>query len=207
MNRPVRSLLIVGGAYVAAQMMADIASLRIISVAGYAVDAGTLIYPFTFTLRDLVHKIAGTTAARTVIVLAAAVNVLMAGFFWLVARLPPDSVTGPQIEFGAVLSPVWGIVAASIVAEVLSELIDTEAYRRWEIRFGQRHQWGRVLASNAVAIPVDSAVFVGLATMFGIFPPAVAMTIFWVNVALKGLVTVVSIPWIYWVRPEPVSAT
>jgi uncharacterized integral membrane protein (TIGR00697 family) len=199
--------LIVGGAYVAAQMMADIASLRIISVAGYAVDAGTLIYPFTFTLRDLVHKIAGTTAARTVIVLAAAVNVLMAGFFWLVARLPPDSVTGPQIEFGAVLSPVWGIVAASIVAEVLSELIDTEAYRRWEIRFGQRHQWGRVLASNAVAIPVDSAVFVGLATMFGIFPPAVAMTIFWVNVALKGLVTVVSIPWIYWVRPEPVSAT
>jgi hypothetical protein len=207
MKRPVRSLLIVGGAYVAAQMMADIASLRIISVAGYAVDAGTLIYPFTFTLRDLVHKIAGTTAARTVIVLAAAVNVLMAGFFWLVARFPPDSVTGPQIEFGAVLSPVWGIVAASIVAEVLSELIDTEAYRRWEIRFGQRHQWGRVLASNAVAIPVDSAVFVGLATMFGIFPPAVAMTIFWVNVALKGLVTVVSIPWIYWVRPEPVSAT
>jgi hypothetical protein len=207
MNRPVRSLLIVGGAYVAAQMMADIASLRIISVAGYAVDAGTLIYPFTFTLRDLVHKIAGTTAARTVIVLAAVVNLLMAGFFWLVARLPADSFTGPQIEFGAVLSPVWGIVAASIVAEVLSELIDTEAYRRWEIRFGQRHQWGRVLASNAVAIPVDSAVFVGLATMFGIFPPAVAMTIFWVNVALKGLVTVVSIPWIYWVRPEPVSAT
>jgi hypothetical protein len=207
MKRPVRSLLIVGGAYVAAQMMADIASLRIISVAGYAVDAGTLIYPFTFTLRDLVHKIAGTTAARTVIVLAAVVNLLMAGFFWLVARLPADSFTGPQIEFGAVLSPVWGIVAASIVAEVLSELIDTEAYRRWEIRFGQRHQWGRVLASNAVAIPVDSAVFVGLATMFGIFPPAVAMTIFWVNVVLKGLVTVVSIPWIYWVRHEPVSAT
>jgi hypothetical protein len=43
--------------------------------------------------------------------------------------------------------------------------------------------------------------------MFGIFPPAVAMTIFWVNVVLKGLVTVVSIPWIYWVRHEPVSAT
>jgi hypothetical protein len=207
MKRPVRSLLIVGGAYVAAQMMADIASLRIISVAGFAVDAGTLIYPFTFTLRDLVHKIAGTTAARTVIVLAAVINVLMAGFFWLVARLPPDSFTGPQLEFGAVLSPVWGIVVASIVAEVLSELIDTEAYRRWELRFGPRHQWGRVLASNAVAIPVDSAVFVGLATLFGIFPPGVAMTIFWVNLALKGLVTVVSIPWIYWVRPEPLSAT
>lgn len=207
MNRPIRALLTVGGAYVAAQMLADIASLRIISVAGNAVDAGTLIYPFTFTLRDLVHKIGGKRAARTVIALAAGINGFMAGFFWLVARLPPDSLTGSQPEFGAVLSPVWGIVLASIVAEVLSELIDTEAYQRWEVRFGPRHQWGRVLVSNAVAIPVDSAVFVGLATLLGVFPSEVAWSIFWVNVVLKGLVTLISIPWIYWVRPEPVTAT
>ncbi|HSK07282.1 MAG TPA: queuosine precursor transporter [Acidimicrobiia bacterium] len=207
MTRPIRSLLIVAGAYVAAQMMSDVASLRVISIAGNAVDAGTLIYPFTFTLRDLVHKISGKTAARTVIVLAAGINVLMAGFFWLVARLPPDPLTGPQLEFGTVLSPVWGIVVASIAAEVLAELIDTEVYQRWELRFGQRHQWGRVLASNAVAIPVDSAVFVGLATMFGIFPSEVAWSIFWVNVVLTGVVTVVSIPWIYWVRPEPLTTT
>lgn len=207
MNRAIRSLLIVGGAYVAAQMLADIASLRIIDVGGSAVDAGTLIYPFTFTLRDLVHKIAGKSAARILILLAAGINVFMAGFFWLVARLPPDSFTGPQLEFGVALSPVWGIVVASIVAEVISELIDTEAYQRWVSRFGERHQWGRVLVSNAVAIPVDSAVFVGLATLFGVFAPQVAWSILWVNVVFKGLVTLVSIPWIYLVDPEPLSGT
>jgi uncharacterized integral membrane protein (TIGR00697 family) len=207
MNRAIRSLLIVGGAYVAAQMLADIASLRIIDVGGSAVDAGTLIYPFTFTLRDLVHKIAGKSAARILIFLAAGINVFMAGFFWLVARLPPDSFTGPQLEFGVALSPVWGIVVASIVAEVISELIDTEAYQRWVSRFGERHQWGRVMVSNAVAIPVDSAVFVGLATLFGVFPSQVAWSILWVNVVFKGLVTLVSIPWIYLVDPEPLSGT
>ena len=196
-----------GGAYVAAQMMADIASLRIIEIGGFAVDAGTLIYPFTFTLRDLVHKIAGKSAARTLIFLAAGINVFMAGFLWLVARLPPDQITGPQVEFGSVLAPVWGIVLASIIAEVASELIDTEAYSRWVARFGEKMQWGRVLFSNAIAIPVDSAIFVGLATLFGVFPPEVAWSIFWVNVVLKALVTVVSIPWIYWVRPEPLAAT
>ena len=200
-------MLIVGGAYVAAQMMADIASLRIITIGGFAVDAGTLIYPFTFTLRDLVHKIAGKSAARTLIFLAAGINVFMAGFFWLVARLPPDPITGPQVEFGSVLAPVWGIVLASIIAEVASELIDTEAYSRWVARFGEDRQWGRVLFSNAIAIPVDSAIFVGLATLFGVFPPGVAWSIFWVNVVLKGLITVISIPWIYWVRPEPLAAT
>lgn len=207
MDRAVRALLVVGGAYVAAQMMADIASLRIISVGGYAVDAGTLIYPFTFTLRDMVHKIGGKAAARTLIFLAAAINLVMAAFFGLVGRLPADVATGPQLEFGEVLAPVWAIVVASIVAEVVAELIDTEAYSMWVKWFAERHQWGRVLVSNAVAIPVDSALFVGIATALGAFPADVAWSIFWVNVAFKGIVTLVSIPWIYLVRPTPLSAS
>lgn len=202
-----RWLLVVSGAYVAAQMMADVASLRIISIGGNAVDAGTLIYPFTFTLRDLVHKIGGKSAARTIIVLAAGINLVMAAFFGLVGSLPADLATGPQLDFGRVLAPVWGIVIASITAEVVAELIDTEAYSIWERRFAERHQWGRVLFSNAVAIPVDSAIFVGLATVFGVFPAEVAWSIFWVNVVIKGLVTVISIPWIYLVKPTPLSAS
>lgn len=202
-----RALLIVSGAYVAAQMLADVASLRVISFAGYAVDAGTLIYPFTFTLRDLVHKIGGKSAARTLIVLAAVINLGMAAFFGLVGSLPPDPRAGPQLEFGQVLAPVWGIVIASIVAEVVAELIDTEAYSMWVRRLAERHQWGRVLVSNAVAVPIDSALFVGLATVFGVFPVEVSLTIFWVNVVFKGAVTLISIPWIYLVRPTSLSAS
>jgi uncharacterized integral membrane protein (TIGR00697 family) len=186
-------------------MLADISSLRIILIAEFAVDAGTLVYPFTFTLRDLIHKIAGKSAARTVIGLAAVINLFMAGLFWVVAWFPADPLTGPQLTFGEVLAPVWGIVFASIVAEVVSELIDTEVYGAWVKRFGDERQWGRVLASNSVAIPVDSALFVGLATWFGVFPPEIAWSIFWVNVVIKGAVTVVSIPWIYAVKPTPLS--
>jgi uncharacterized integral membrane protein (TIGR00697 family) len=207
MDRAVRMLLIVGGAYIAAQILSDIGSLRIISLGGYAVDAGTLIYPFTFTLRDLVHKVGGKGAARTLIVLAAVINLMMAGYFALVSVLPADQVTGPQLGFGNVLAPVWGIVIASIIAEVASELVDTEAYSLWARWYGERAQWGRVLFSNSIAIPVDSALFVGLATLFGVFSPEVAWSIFWVNVALKGVVTLVSIPWIYLVRPARLEST
>lgn len=205
-SKAIRLLVIVCGAYVAAQMLADIASLRIIDVGGYAVDAGTLIYPFTFTLRDLIHKVGGKSVARTVIVMAAVINLAMAAFFGLVGNLPPDPETGPQLAFGEVLAPVWGIVIASIVAEVVAELIDTEAYSAWVRRFGARHQWGRVLISNAVAIPVDSALFVGLATAFGVFPAEVAWQIFWLNVVFKGVVTLVSIPWIYFVNPSQLQS-
>lgn len=198
-------LLAVAGGYVAAQVLSDVASLRIVEVAGYAVDAGTLIYPFTFTLRDLVHKIAGKAAARVLIVTAAVVNLGMALLFWVTSLLPAGDTAPQTVLFGDVLAPVWGIVVASILAEVVSELIDTEVYSQWVRRLGERHQWGRVLASNAVAVPVDSAVFVGVAVLAGVFPSEVAWSIFWVNVVVKGLVTVVSIPWIYIVKPAPVG--
>lgn len=201
-SRAVVGITLLASAYVAAQLLADVSSLKITEIAGLSMDAGTLVYPFTFTIRDLIHKVAGKTVARALIVAAAGLNLFMAGLFWLVARLPAVADVGPQTEmFGDVLAPVWRIVFASIVAEVISELIDTEAYSAWARRFGSRHQWGRVLASNAVAIPIDSAVFVAIAFV-GTVSAADAWEILGTNVLVKGIVTVVSIPWIYLVRPR-----
>jgi hypothetical protein len=127
----------------------------------------------------------------------------MAGLFWIVDALPlvPDS--GQQSElFGAVLGPVWRIVFASIVAEVISELVDTEVYSAWVRRFGNRSQWGRVLASNAVAVPLDSLVFAVLA-FGGLVDPAIVRQIVLTNVVVKLLVTLVSLPLIYTVGSQP----
>ena len=67
--------ILVVAAYVAAQMLSDVLSLKIALVAGFSIDAGTFVYPFTFTLRDLVHKLLGRPAARAVIVTAASTHV------------------------------------------------------------------------------------------------------------------------------------
>jgi hypothetical protein len=195
------SVAVVSAAYIAAQMLSDIASLRIVVIAGFSVDAGTLIYPFTFTLRDLVHKTGGIKTARWLIVSAAVINLLMAGLFWLVARIPPDMNVGPQLEFGKVLSPVWRIVIASIIAEVASELVDGEVYQLWVNKVGQRLQWMRVLTSNSVSVPLDSALFCGLA-FIGRMPFAVVVSIFAANIIAKGITTVISLPWIYLVKEK-----
>ena len=182
--------------YVAAQMLADISSLKIISIAGLSMDAGTLIYPITFTLRDLVHKVGGIKVARILILVVAGINLFMAGFFWLVAYLPADLSVGPQEEFAAVLSPVWRIVVASILAEVLAELIDTEVYQLWVNKFKNKLQWGRVLVSNGVSVPLDSLVFVVVA-FAGTMSSAILFSIFLSNVLVKGITTLLSIPLIY----------
>ena len=192
--------LIVLSAYIAAQMLADITSLKIALVATFSIDGGTFIYPLTFTLRDLVHKMLGKRAARTLIVTAAGINLVMAGLFAFVNWLPADPSWGLQEQFAAILGPVWHIVLASIIAEVVSELIDTEVYELWVTRITTRYQWARVLSSNAISVPVDSLVFCWIAFGWSL-PAPVVWSIFWSNVLVKGVVTLLSLPGIYLV-PE-----
>ena len=194
--------VLVVASYIAAQMLSDVLSLKIALVAGFSIDAGTFIYPFTFTLRDLVHKLLGRRVARQLIITAAAINLLMAGLFAFAAWLPPDPSWNLQHEFAAVLTPVWRIVVASIAAEVLAELTDTEAYHLWVTRVTRRFQWMRVLVSNSVSVPLDSLIFCWGA-FGGVLPAATVWSIFWANVLLKGAVTLLSLPGIYLVRERP----
>jgi len=198
--------IVVISIYIAAQLLSDIASLKITSIAGFSMDAGTFIYPLTFTIRDLVHKRLGKQVARKIIVLAAGINLFMALFFQFTAWLPQDPSWGLGREFAAVLGPVWRIVIASIVAEVISELLDTEIYHLWQNRITEKYQWMRVLSSNAVSIPVDSLIFCWGAFGF-VLPHDVVWSIFFANVIVKGAVTIVSLPAIYLVKAQPEAST
>ena len=201
MEKAVKPVIIIISLYIGAQILSDIASLKIALIGNFSIDVGTFVYPFTFTLRDLVHKRAGKDAARTVIILAAFINLFMALLFAFAAWLPEDPEWGKNLEFNAVLGPVWRIVIASIVAEVVSELTDTEIYHLWVTRITKRFQWARVLTSNAVSIPIDSLIFCWVAFGFTL-PNGVVWSIFTSNVIVKGVVTLISLPAIYLVREE-----
>jgi uncharacterized integral membrane protein (TIGR00697 family) len=193
--------IVVISLYIAAQLLSDIASLKITLIAGFSMDAGTFIYPLTFTIRDLIHKRLGKQVARQVIILAAGINLFMALFFQFTSWLPQDPSWGLGREFAAVLGPVWRIVIASIVAEVFSELLDTEIYHLWQSRITEKYQWMRVLSSNAFSIPVDSLIFCWGAFGFAL-PHDVVWSIFFANVIVKGAVTIVSLPAIYLVKEK-----
>ncbi|RLD05920.1 MAG: VUT family protein [Chloroflexota bacterium] len=192
--------VLVVSAYIAAQMLSDIASLKIGVVAGLAVDMGTFIYPITFTLRDTVHKVLGKRNAQTLIIAAGVINVFMALYLKWAAAVPSDPSWGLGSEFSAILAPVWRIVAASIVAEVVSELVDTEVYEWFVTKITQRYQWARVLTSNSVSVPVDNAIF-AVGAFGWMLPWGIVWEIFLINLIVKYGMTLLSLPLIY-VTPQ-----
>ena len=188
--------LFVAVSYVALQLISNIASVKVGFVWGYAVDMGVFLYPLTFTLRDLVHRELGRELTRKCIYFAVFLNLLMSAYFAFIAKFPPDPSSTAAVAFGDCLAPVWRIVAFSLLAQLVSELVDTEVYHVYEKRFGEKRKWGRVLVSNTVSIPVDNAVFC-VGAFAGTYARDVVWQIFLFNFIVKYAISLISIPLIY----------
>lgn len=149
--------------YIAAQMIADITATKMVSLFGIVVPGGTLIYALTFTLTDFIQRKLGKKTADSLVVVAGVINIGMALYFQLIIGMPYPPFWGAQEAFAGILGIVWMIVGPSILAEVVSGLLDNYLYDIVK----QRPALGMLL-SNAISVPVDSIVFAGLA--FGVLP-------------------------------------
>jgi hypothetical protein len=200
------------GLYVACELIANVTAVKPVVVglpgplAGLArilpsadgdlvVPAGVYIYALTFTLLDLVNERLGRTGARQVIATAFGANLLLAGYAQLTVWAPAPAFFDGQAAVARVLGATPRIVVASLVAYLVSALIDAEVFLWWRTRVGG-FRWLRVLVSNAVSTGLDSILFVTLA-FAGVLPLAPLIV---GQYLVKMAVTLVSLPLIYWIR-------
>lgn len=187
--------------YIACQMISNIASAKIANVFTLAVDGGTFLYPLAFTIRDLAHKTIGKNNTRKLIIISAIINIFTPIYFYFVAKLPADASYEFAEAFTNTLSPILRIAIAGVVGSTIAELVDTEVYHFFVTKITKKHQWLRVLISNAFSIPVDNLLFVVIA-FWGLFPFDVLVGIFIFNFFVKYAVTIISVPMIYLVKEK-----
>ena len=199
--------LIVGlvSGYIMLQLVADVTAAKIIEVWGLTMPAGTFIFALTFTWRDMLHKRLGKEWARAAIVVAALCNLAMVLYFLFAIELTPAVFWENQRAFETTLGITWRIALASIVAEVISELLDTEAYHILTQQIPARHQYLRVLGSNAVSLPVDSLIF-GVLAFGGTIGLSALWSVIKGQIVFKAFVTMISLPGIYAVSEKPLIA-
>lgn len=163
--------------YVAAVMVANYTATWFLPMPLFGlVSVAVFIFGATFTLRDYVHRL-GRRYVYLMIGLAGMSNVVEC----------------------MLLGVEWRIIAASFTAIVLAEATDTEFYHRLHL------PWiGRVAASNAISIPLDSLLFNGIA-FAGIFEPEMLLAIIWGEIVVKfGIGLIVAVP--RWLRSSTAPA-
>ena len=190
--------------YIACELIANTTAGKPVTLPGdITVPAAVFIYALTFTLIDLVNDRLGKQGAQYVVYAAFLANLLLAAYTQFAIWLPPAPFYGEegQAAFAGVLGSTWRVVAASLIAYLVSTLIDVQVFAWWRERIG-RYRWARVLVSNAVSTLIDSVVFITIAFL-GIMP---VLPLIVGQYAVKMAVTLISIPLIYAVKIHRGSA-
>jgi len=202
----IQATIILCGMYIFFTFAGNIAATKVTYLGRFVMDAG-IIYCLTFTWRDLIHKQLGKKAALTTIYLAGIINLLGALYFQLAVLLPPElswAAAGGQTAWEFLFTLQLRIVIASIIAQIISEVIDTRVYQSWTSGIGRnKPQWLRVVVSNTFSIPVDSILFPIIA-FAGVISPAAMFGMFLANIIIKFIVTAGSFWMIYLVPEKPI---
>ncbi len=191
--------------YIFFSLAANIAASKVTYFGALVMDAG-IIYAFTFTWRDLIHKQLGKRTAIITILVSAIINLLAALYFQFVLLLPAESEwasAGGQSAWEFIFGLQLRIVIGSIITMVIAELIDTLVYHYWTKGIGKKlPQFLRVFVSNGVSVPVDSILFPIIA-FIGVLGWDIIFQMFLTNIAIKYIITLVSFWMIYLVPEKP----
>jgi len=202
MNKNIKLIIIVVGLYLFAQIIADVTAFKMIEIFGITLPAGTFVYALTFTKRDLAHKTIGKSNTLFLVIIAAVINILMAAYFMATIKMPSPAWFEYSSEYALVLGLVPRIVLASIAAEVVAQIVDTHIYQAWWEKFPKAPQWTRVLVSNGIGVPVDTALFV-IVAFWGVVPVNQLPMLIIGQIIFKYIITVISLPGIYTLPQNP----
>lgn len=198
--------------YIGVQTIADVATTLIVQIGAITLPAGTLIFALSFTVRDLIHERLGKGWAKAAVISAGIINVIQFLYLELMRHIPTAPFYPYTQEWRDIFVVVPAITIGSIVAEIVSELVDTEVYQLVADKMPNAPKIVRVLISNFAALPVDSIVFLMLA--FVILPPVFsgepypirdALALVVGQITYKAVVAVVSSPLIHIFKTEPID--
>lgn len=167
-----------------------------------AFDAGTLLFPISYIFGDILTEVYGYKRSRRVIWTGFAALALSALVFWVIQRLPGEvtwQAYAGEEAYRAILGGMssGGIVLASLAAYWLGEFSNSYVLAQMKILTAGRWLWTRTIGSTLVGQLVDSAVFIAVASLFGIFPWSLFITLALTNYLLKSATETLMTPLTY----------
>lgn len=192
------AFLLVTVGFVTTLIISNIVSVKLFTVAGWTLPAGTIIFPLGYILGDVLTEVYGYRRARRVIWLGFAANLLAVLVIVAAIALPPAPFWHGQSAYEQVLGFTPRLLGASFAAYLVGEFANSYVMARMKIATRGRWLWTRTIGSTLIGEGLDSLIFMTIA-FSGIMPPSVlagAVVLQWL--AKSGYEAAVT-PLTYWV--------
>lgn len=162
---------------------------------GITMTGAVFIFPVTYILSDLFSEVYGYRWSRITCYLAFAMNLLMVLLFSLVIVTPAPDYWTNQEAFQTVLGSTPRVLAASLLAFILGDMVNDKVFRRMKEKHPNELKgfgW-RAILSSLVGELVDSLIFLPLAFL-GQMPIATLAVMTICQVGIKTGYEVVILP-------------
>lgn len=156
--------MFLAGIFLTALTLGNIVGItKFVDLKLFVIPAGLLAYPITFLATDLISELYGRRRAQTVVWIGFVMNFFMLFLMWLGHTLPDAAgVSGATSTFDTVYSFMKPNVLASMVAYLVAQSVDVQAFHFWKQLTKGKHLWLRNNASTMFSQVIDTLLILSI---------------------------------------------
>src|SRR5512135_2715775 len=168
--------------FVAVLLISNVASSKFLVLGPFTFDGGTILFPLSYIFGDILTEVYGYRRSRRVIWTGFFCLALSAFVFFLVGRMPGEATWqkyAGDAAYAAILGGMssGGIVLGSLAGYWSGEFTNSFILAKMKLLTNGHWLWTRTIGSTIFGEMVDTGVFVAVASLFGVFPWSLFLTL------------------------------
>lgn len=173
-----RWLSVITAVFVTVLIISNIVGVKLVQIFGLTLPAAVVLFPISYIFGDVLTEVYGYRQARKVIWTGFRCNLLAVVAIVIAGQLPPaafwnagvyKNAQEAQTAYQAILGFTPRLLAASFIAYLVGEFLNSIVMAKLKIRTQGRLLWTRTIASTIIGEGADSAIFITVAFL-GILP-------------------------------------
>lgn len=169
-----------------------------------AFDAGTILFPISYIIGDVLTEVYGFKRSRRIIWIGFGSLIFSAIVFWFVQILPPEATwqaTVGQETFDKILGSMssGSIILASLAGYLAGSFSNAIMMTLMKVLTKGKLLWSRTIGSTIIGQAFDTFTFILVATALGVFPWSLFWSLTLTNYVFKVLMEALVTPLTYWV--------
>ncbi len=192
--------IILAGLFITNAIVAELIGSKLIQIGPFIMSIGIIPWPIVFLTTDIINEYYGKAGVRKLSIITASLIAYAFIILFVAIKIPAaigiSAVTDEQ--FYAVFGQSLWIIVGSLVAFMISQLVDVSIFWLLRDKTGGKMIWLRSTGSTAISQLIDTFVVLGIAFWL----PGKMTTAVFLNAALTGytfklIIAVVLTPLIY----------
>ncbi|WP_396211118.1 queuosine precursor transporter [Flavobacterium sp.] len=156
--------VVLAGIFITNAVVAEMIGGKLIDVFGIPMSIGILPWPIVFVTTDLINEYFGEKGVKRLSMITASLITYAFFVLYFAIQIPAAGISSVSSEqFQAVFGQSLWIIVGSIIAFLVSQLIDVTIFHFVKNRTGNKMIWLRSTGSTIISQLFDSFIVLGIA--------------------------------------------